>query len=374
MFVRDPTRTRVAQIEDYLRADFVPRFNSPGAWAIELPADGEPAALLGEDCGIVVVRDGTTILSGPVDHLERNWGPDGDVLLASGPDDLIVIDDRIAHPQPGTAAPPYGSTAYDVRTGAAETVMRGYVNVNAGPGALAQRQVAGLTVAVDTALGSSITGRGRYQKLIPFLQELALAGGDLGFRVVQSGSSLQFSVYTPTDKTATAIFSRELGNLRSFQYVLRAPRVNYVYAGGGGEGTARTIREGADSDSIIRFRRRIEEFRDRRDTTDVAELDQTIVEELAQGALETELRIAPIDTEALMFMEDYQLGDRVTVVVDDVPLNDVLREVHISLTASGSEIVEPVIGTAGFTGSGVFDQILGALRRTRNHLSNLERR
>ena len=110
-------------------------------------------------------------------------------------------------------------------------------------------------------------------------------------------------------------------------------------------------------------------FRDRRDTTDSAELEQTIDEELGERAASTEVRMQPVDTASIAFGTDYGLGDRVTVVVDGVPIQDLIREVRILLN-EGGETVTPVIADAAYRGA----SILPTVSELRRRLSSLERR
>lgn len=402
IYIRDADRRRVAEVEDYQQLDLVLRYNAVSSWVLELPADGDPAGLLAWGGGIVVTRDGSTLLSGPVTRFERQWDARTNRLTASGPDDLVWLDRRSALPVP--AGPPYTSQAHDVRTGPAETVIKQYVDYNAGPSASVDMQVSGLTVAADTALGLAVTGRARFQNLLELCQALALAGGDIGFRLVQSGLDLEFQVWQPSDLTRSAIFSPALGNLVAYRYTAEAARVNHVICGGGGEGTSRTFEEGEDAASIARYGR-IVGFRDRRDTTDTAELQQTIAEELAGGAERMRLSLTPIDSPGLAFVGDYALGDLVTVIItEEVALaqqayyylqggsfpaewlgdeqtvlrrvsviQDKVREVKLAITPEQADVIRPQLGTPEAQYSSMlalFDQV----RRLGGRLSNLERR
>ncbi len=345
LYVRDSGLSKVGEIDDFGKLDLISRFNQPGSFALDVPAGTDIASYLSvKGAGLILERDDLVdpIFSGPVIIKIKDWNKDQNRLTVSGPDDTIWLTRRLAYPV--VTGPPYSAQAHDVRTGVCETIMRQYVNLNAGPGANTERQVTGLTLAADTTLGSSITGRARFNNLLEFLQGLALAGGDLGFRIVQSGSDIEFQVYQPTDKTATIIFSEELGNLRAYEYSVEAAEANYFIAGGGGEGVARTFQEKGDSQSIVDWGR-IEQFRDRRDTTDTDELIQTIDEELLSKAEKTNLSTTPINTDAIAFLTDYGLGDKVTVMVDGEAIQDVIREVKITLTRDKGEVVTPTIGT-----------------------------
>jgi hypothetical protein len=404
IYVRDAYLNRVAEVDDFKFLDMVLRFNSPSSWALDLPTDSFAAReLIKPKAGIIVVRDGQTILSGMVTNRKRKWDSSGDITTVTGVDDTIWLARRLAYPVPN--GPPYSASEYDVRTGAAETVMRQYVDYNAGANARSERRVPGLVLAADQGRGKTVTGRARFHVLLEILQSLALAGGDLGFRIVQVGKNLEFQVYEPSDKTKTAIFSPLLGNLREFEYSSDDAEANYVIVGGQGEGTARTFVERGDSASITKYGR-IESFLDRRDTTDSTELNQAIDEELAQKAEQMSLSISPIDTEQLQFGRDYGLGDKVSVVITHpneiveveeinyfiseyqaVPfqnerirkiqekidvIQDVVREVKISITPEGESVV-PSVGTPESLSSSILG-IFDAVKKLHKRISNLERR
>ncbi len=359
ILVRDDTLALVAEVGDYSQCTIQPRFNGLGGWVLELPAETDAADALVEGGGIVIVRNGVVLLSGPMIRREDHGDAQGDRVIASGYDDTLVLADRLAMP----CAWPFTAQEADIRTGVAETIMRGYVSDNAVTGGAwlsvtaghERPAVTGLALATNGLAGISITGRARFLNLLDLLTDLALAGGDLGFRVVQTLTTpptLEFQVYVPADRTATAVFSREMGNLAGYEYVHEGPTVNVATIAGQGEGTARTFRERRDATSITEHSRRVEQFVDRRDTNTTAELDQTGDEALARGGHRDYLRLTPIDTEGLSFLatdptQGYRLGDRVTVVIRGVPVQDVVREVRVTLTPHSGEVLEPIIGTPG---------------------------
>lgn len=283
-----------------------------------------------------------------------------------GVDDNIWLAKSLAHPEPASSVPPYSVSEYDVRTGQCSTILRQYVNVNRGPSAIVPRRVPGLALASDPLLGTTVTGRARWQILLDLLKELAVSGGDIGFKVEQSGTALNFTVYQGVDRTATVKFSEDNGTLSAFDYTAEAPDATYIYCGGGGEGTARTIKEGQDADLVAAWGR-FEKFRDRRDTTDSTELGQTITEELAESGEKASLSITPIDIPGQTYGVHYGLGDRVTVVIDGTPVQEAIREVTLAYTPDGPQTIKPTIGTVSKpTIVGLFSSVRDALLRTRN--------
>jgi hypothetical protein len=370
LYVRDSELNRIVEIDNFNSLDMVLRFNTPSTWVLDLPTDSIAARELSKpNHGINVTHDGETLLSGNVSNPNRKWDSSQDTTTVSGYDDTAWLQKRLAYPVP--SGPPYTSAAYDVRTGVAETVIHEFVDYNAGLKALPERQVPKLVLGTNLGRGNTVTGRARFHSLIERVRALALVGGGLGFRIKQVGRKLEFQTYQPTDKTKEVIFSPLLGNLRAFEYSRENAETNYVIVGGGGQGTARTIIERGDSNSITKYGRH-ESFLDQRNTTETNELEQAIDEELEQKAEKYSLSISPIDTESMNFGRDYNLGDKVSVVLDEsTVIRDVVREIKISITPDGETIL-PSIGTPESISKsilGVFDQV----KKLGKRIGNLER-
>lgn len=372
IYARTPLLRRHGEL-DYDLFDATVRFCAVGTWKIVLDARSPLAAqMMLPGWGIEVVDDdGRPVTSGPVDKFSRVKRDRSDLLTLFGSDDTTFLAERLVHPQPATATPPYNTSEYDVRTGVCSTVLHAYVDANAGAGALGPRRVVGLTEDADPGVGNDVTGRGRWQNLLEFLQGLAVAGGGIGFRVRQVDNELRFQTYQPEDRSTTVRFGPDKGNVSAYSHSSSKPTATYVYAAGGGEGTARTIREGQDSTTIARWGRRVEVLRDRRDTTDTDELDQEIAKQLTEGRGETSMSIDPIDIEGTTYLVDYDLGDIVTGVVDGTTvITDVIREVKIIIGPTG-RIIRPVIGTTGVRQA---PRILRQWKQIRARVADLERR
>lgn len=368
VYVRNADLGREVEVEDFEKLDLVLRYQDLSSWVLTVPADGPAAAAFTWDAGIVVRRGDEVLLSGPMTMYHRSSKSGSESLEVGGLDDTVWLARRVAWPE--APALTTATDEHDVRTGPASDVIASYVNANAGPGAHATMQVPHLAAPPSPGLGTTVTGRARFDKLLDLVRSLAIAGGDLGFRIVQAENvgmqELQLDIYEPADKTADVRFTRELETLGDFDYTLRAPEANYVVAGGGGEGTARTFRTGSDAASITDHGL-IAAFRDQRQTTDTGELDQAIDEELAARASTVALQLEPIETEAIRFGHDYGLGDLVAATVDGAALTGVVREVAVIFDANSGETVKPLIGSPS----------AGALirqRRNDRRLSNLERR
>ena len=331
--------TWLGEVDTYESATITARYNDVSTWELVVPSASNAAVLLTEAARprlIVTAEPGVVFRSGPVTRPERVVDSDGDMLTVSGVDDLIWLRRRVVHPQPGTAAPPYSSSAFDTWTGSASQVIAGFVDRNAGPSAHEAWRVPGLTVPTPAAMGPTVKASGRYQNLLDFVVRMANRAG-LGVEI----RDLVFTVTEPTGPAA--VFSQELGTLAGWSHAIQSPDVNHVYVAGGGAGAARLIREYSDAASVMAWGR-VEGFTDRRDTTDTAELDEAGAETLADGIPPPELELAALDTSSQQFLVDWQLGDRATVSFDGQQITDTIREVTIDLTANTPPLVTPTIG------------------------------
>lgn len=365
LFVRNTALVRSAQVDDFTSLDLVSRFNAVGTWELRLDRRAAAAKALTEPgAGIIVYRDDLVVLSGPVKRVERQRDRSKDVLVINGTDDNVWLERRVASPQPGTLKPPYNTSEFDKRNGISSTVVWQYVNVNLGPGALPSRRLPLLTMATDPLVGNAVKGTARWETLLDLISDLAVPGGEVGFKIDWQPGGLVFSVYEPDDKTGSVVFSEELGNLTSFSYSIEAPTLTYVFGGGEGQGKARLIYEDQDAAQTARWGR-IEQFVDINTTQEplpanptaaqIAARDKELKEDIAQemakalaeGGEKLGIEIAPVDTSSLSYGADYVLGDRVSVVIDDVVLSQIVREVHLKLTPRGPQVLVPVLGTPG---------------------------
>lgn len=368
VYARNSSLSYVAQIDFYEKLQWVDIYNfigSPGGWSLTLN-EGDTATdyMRLNGSGITILIDGTVAFSGYTTKIERQQTADVSQYIFSGVDDSGLLASRVAHPQPGSAAPPYNSTAYDTRTGVCSTILRQYVAYNLGASATAARIDPRVTSAADPAVGMSVTGNARWQQLDALLNELATQAGNVGYRIRQSGTNLEFQTFSPTDRTATVIFSVENGTMQDYSYTSEAGSANYIYVGGGGEGTARTIKEGYDGDSIVRWTRK-ETFKDQRDTTDATTLSNSITEELNAGSDIASVTFQPLDIPQQTYFTHYQLGDKVTVVIDGVSFQESIRQVECTLDQNGLTIIPTVATPNNSDTLKLYDQIASQNKRIR---------
>lgn len=340
LYVSDQVGNRQAQIDSYYHFRLIARYNAVSSWELELPTDCEAAdVLLNLQHPRVVLRiDDRTLRSGPMTHLERNITNQGDDLTVTGADDTVWLQRRVAHPQPATAAPPYGTNDYDIRTGNAAQLLAQYVDANAGPSAVSARRVPGLVVPVPAPAGGTVTWQARYENLLDFIMSKADSLG-LGVRVVD----LSLEVFQPAVRSA--VFSLDLGTLAETSSTFDAATGNFVYVAGQGVGKARTIVEVTNAQSVADWGR-VEQFQDRRDTNDTAQLTGAGQETLAKAVTPLQVSFEPIDSPVQQFPRDWSVGDIVQVRVGDQVRSDIVREVAVTLDQGAPVKIVASLGVA----------------------------
>lgn len=381
--VRNSNLQRVGQIGSEYLVGFtiVSRFNAIGTWTLTLPV-GHPlaATLAAPGSGIIVTLRGTVLLSGPttwVQTIQTPDNPDG-VIQITGLDDSVLLRDRLAYPTPGTADVTAQTSAYDVRAGLAEDVLKGYVSANLGPAAPVGRKVPVLAVEASLGRGATVTGSARFDVLYELLKQLAdasaNAGATIGFDIVQSGTGLVFQCYTPTDRSKSIRLDIANNLLLESTYSLAQPKFTRAIVGGQGDGTARTFLERSSSTSLgaeTAWGRRIESFVDSRDTSDTVALATAGDSALAgDGKAQITATIKPSDDTSMLFNRDWFLGDTVTVVVGTYELAAVVTELGLSVAEDGVRLY----GTIGEPKLQTYEQqILAKQQDLANRLNQLER-
>lgn len=379
--VRDENLNRVGQLlpQDLVGWSSVLRFNNVGTWRIELPGDhllGQALATPG--AGIVVThRDAGVIFSGPTTAVEKvteTANPVGSVLI-SGIDDTAVLAERLAYPTPSTDDVTAQIEAHDIENNVpASTAMYGYVRRNMLPGvAPAVRAVPHLALSADAGLGSLVKKSARFDIIGELLSEIAVVDG-LGFDIKQQGDELVFNVYEPTDRSRQIRMDVENNTLASTSFGYGRPGLTKAIVAGQGDLTERTFIqvetvEADDAEAL--WGRRIEQFIDQRNTDDLTELTQAGLEALAEsGGTLTSIDVIPSSDQTMAYGSDWNLGDRVTVVVGGEEISATVTQVAISVQADGIR-VGATVGKA--TGVDYDSQLASQQTTTLKRVNALER-
>lgn len=348
--VRDPSFQRIGQITDVdlVGSRFIMRYNGVGDWQINLSGQARLVEQLRTPgYGIVLTGPQGVILSGPTISAELKQStkdPEG-MWVIKGASDALILQERLAYPQPDNADVTTQNIAYDTRTGAAETVIKGYVADNIGKDSGTVRAIPYLNIEADQGRGETVTGNARFKQLQELLLPLAQTG-QIAYDIKAMGDELEFVVYEPQDLSSTIRMDIDNGRLAATQYNYSTPQATRVIVAGAGEAVERLFVESTSPDSLsseTAWNRRIERFIDARDTEDSAILDQRGQEKLVElGKTIVNLSVTPTDSATMRYGYDWNLGDLVTVVVGETEAVAIVTEVGIAIGDDGVRVIATV--------------------------------
>jgi hypothetical protein len=378
--VRDRSLNRIGLIlpQDLVGATVVVRFNNTGTWALKLPSGNPMGELLRlPGYGLIVTGpNGETIISGPTltARLEQTMNNTDGTWQIEGASDDIILSERLAYPTPTTADVTAQTTAQDVRTGAAETVIKAYLDANIGPSAPAARELAGLVIEADQGRGTTVTGIARFNTLQELFYDLAQVGG-IGYRLAQPNGGIEFTAYQPVDRSSTIRMDIQNRQLSSSIYSYGTARVTRAIVAGSGEAENRLFIERTNTDSLnaeVAWARRIEVFRDARQAGTSSELitagDELLVD---GGKTVVQMSVTPTDDTKMVYGVDWGLGDTVTIVANSIEATAVVTEVGIQVSNDGVRI-GATVGTP--LGVDHESRVLNNNATLAQRVSNLERR
>lgn len=330
-------------------------FNGPGPGSVSLPARPEMMELLQPGNRMVVVRDGAIWMAGPLEEPQSGeWSLDGEAgvgaVTAAFSDDLARVAGYVTYPNPAAtfeSQTTASETTRQITATNAGSIIRTLVDETCGPGALTARRIEQMVLDSATGMGSSTAITTRFEALLDACRTVAATDG-LGFRTRQIVDQIHFQVYEPVDRTSTARFSRDLGNLRAYSYTLGAPTATSQLVIGGDEGSRAFVEvsSGAATDWY-----RVEKVVDQSGTTNAnGELTQAGQLEFGNDNPTASLSTVTIDTEDLKAGRDFGLGDKVSVVLPTgLEVADIVRSMTLTHTPDEGEQVTTVIGTGDQT-------------------------
>jgi hypothetical protein len=363
------------------------RLNEVGSWDLDIPRELCPAGWPAPGSGLVFLRDGRVVASGNWDVDAFKWSADpgstdagqGRFLL-NGDTDLGRIAYRVVYPSPERAWDNQTVKTHYESTDLCEIVLRAVVFAQCMDGTPSARRVPGLTLASGNAAGTSVAFRERFTPLLEALRSTALVGGGLGFDVLDKLNGTQaFTVWAPTDRTETARFGRELGNLTDLEVRHVSPVANVALVSGSEEGLSRHALEQVGA--LGAWGRR-EMFVDQRQVRDadapagdptpeeLAEYEKAADEALASNGEQFSVSATTLDTPELQWGRDYALGDRVSVLTPFGPISDVVKQVVISVSDTGVEDIRSTVGASDLTTE---DPLAETVRRLIAQVSKLQR-
>ncbi len=368
-------------ITTWTTLDVTLRFNEPDSGYFETPGYGWIRDMLVPGARIVVVRhtyDGVgdgILMAGPIEKWIEERADDGDkggigTITVNFADDLSQVVARQVYPDPALAPDAQATDAWTF-SGNAEVALRTLVNLNAGPGALTDRQMPQLALGALASVGSTvdITAE-RMQPMGELMREIAQTGGDLGFRVRQVGTSLLFEVYDPPDKSDEIRFGFNYGNLKYLAYEVSAPTATVVIAGGQGEDTDRALTERINATERAAWGR----YEKLLSTPggDSAALEDEGDRELAANAATVRMPSNVVDTDDQRFGIHYGLGDLVAIEYrPSAEYVGMVSSVHMQAWPTAGALFAATIGDQSAQTDPVWAQ---RMREIETRLGRLERR
>lgn len=336
-------------------ASFVRRHLGVDTAVVTTPLTPEAFELLQPSCGLELWRDGRQEFTGLVAELNAVWDAEsGERLLkASCVGDQQHLADRLVFPDPSRPAADQTVNDYWTFTGQASSAMLQLISDQAGPSCHIDRRVPNLVLSPDPSVGASRSWSGLFDSVMDQLTVMSVASGaNLGVQVRPNDGSLITTIVAPRNLAGTIRFSADLGNLTGFDYRVGVPTVTHAISAGQGDLHARMRALVATSDPLANmWGRQIWAYIDRRDTAEVAELQQAAEDALANGGPTVSLAVTLIDSEAATYGRDWDVGDLVTVHVglpgqrSVATVSDVVREIKFDVDSSGAEKIRPAIGS-----------------------------
>ena len=281
--------------------------------------------------------------------------------IISGEDQNTILKRRVvAYPSGDAKAYAAGVEVDDL--------MKLIVTNNMGSGAEAARDISdsGFTIEGNKSEGGQVHASFSWKNCMKVLRELneisRADGQEVFFDVRINGVSanfipiLSFSTYIGQpglDRTKTAnpkhftMFSDELDNLLDPVMVVDyTESANYIYTGGVGQGTSRTINEKQDTSLKTNesFGRR-EHFKDARGDRGHVQwsLDDTAKRTLTDKRRTIKFKGKVVDTPTAAYGIHWGNGYKVTVSVYGTEFDALIRSVKVSVLADGTEKIESVL-------------------------------
>ena len=236
-----------------------------------------------------------------------------DDIIVCGNDLKSLLAQRIIVPPFVYLETPEVIDGYDRTSGNIETIMRHYVNMHAINPTDTKRKISNLFLGNYQGLGKQAKWQARFENLLEELSEIGKydeIGFDITFKKTEKYFS--FQCMKGRDFTDSIIFSRRYKNIEDYEYTYDdLSTINTTYVGGDGEEESQYIEKVSETDYTGFLRR--EDFI----SAGGSEIDE--IKDRGLAHLKEQAVVETIETESngkLIYKEDWDLGDYVTVKVD----------------------------------------------------------
>lgn len=308
-----------------------------------------------------VYRDGT--LLNAYRMVETVWRGPGRLGTATieGSSYSDLLDRLVGYPSP-TQTIPSGTAgtftaAYDVRTGPAETVIKGAITAAANrigePVVVYPSQGRGATTRVDLRVGN----------LADELYPKADAAG-VCVRVTPDPGGVGYLVDVVSRGQIGMVLTETMPIVADWELTVKAPGASRVLVGGQGEKVLRTFYALTAGDGREgEWGARSEVFRDARDADDNTVLAARAAETLADTASQYGISLRLVESSGFQWGAGYRLGDQVSVRVRGLLVADWIRQIEWSWTRDGGFTAAPIVGERKGTETQELAGVVGAIVR-----------
>lgn len=377
--------TGVSKVEITLKWRAISKFTLQGVCVGKIPlSDGD---------SIIIYRNSVVFLEGIISTITTECkNPDTDVRTwkANGEDLNVMFSYRYVLGNPLTLD--FDSGEYDKVEDTAWNRILHYIRNSIGTGTIFDRQLFPLTLPERQPTGTVGLSSYRKQALDKVLDEIGKEN-DLYPILHQDEKTGTWSVAIPEarDMTEKIFISPVFGNVTSWTRTEKKPEFTAVWALSGSYDRGQLYVYLEDKEAMQIYGR-IEKIITKSDlvpheeeeiTTEVVEdkdknhlteadvlllLEHEAVSEIREHGQKVTWSIEAAETHRMAFMEDWQLGDLVTCILDGEKFASRISQVKISY-AEGIEKVEPTIGNVV---SGVFGEIFDMIKGLDRKVIDLE--
>lgn len=357
---RNPDLSRTFDpVSGWQQLVLVERHNTPDTWTVTGPTAS--MAAFGPGSGSILFSNGAQITSGQATSVE--WDQAADVITVGFASDLLRLGWRIVYPNPAqtpTTAVSTFSTAYDLRSGAVETLILGYTRSNLGDLAITARKEPRLRTPATLGRGGTTQVTGRLDNLGVLVQSLAEAGNlrvTVGHAEDGGGAWLDMAIAAVADLSDDVRFgtgqAAVTGQVRNAKYSLALPTTTRAIVAAGGDLAARQFIQMINASAETLWKASVEAVVDQRQI-DPASADKLVeMTRAGQEALDagSEPRQVGFDVELdkdVQYRRDVNIGDIVAYHLPGLdPAVEKVRQATTTVSVESGQATERVALVVG---------------------------
>ena len=290
------------------KVELITRLNEPDTFIVDVaPELAQQATRLREGWGLVL-HDGGLRVSGVITAFHRTAKDNALEVEVTCTSELVFLKDRLTYPDPSHPEDQQTAARYQDR-GPAETIIKRITSRNLGPGAIPTRRIEGFHITDDGGRGSTTAIDTRLKNLLDTLTPIATAAG-LRMTATYQDGKINFDTIPFKNRARAVRLSYLSGEVVGWEMTDRVGTATAVVVGGQGEGEDRKLTSQTRNDSWLR---RIEIFKDRRDSDNPETLTAAANEELEKAKSDRSMKITLYETETRRLGEAFNIGDTVTI-------------------------------------------------------------